>query len=95
MENPIYRFLVLLMYSMLKEVSGKKLRGVLRKTGLKNKVTFQSLFYCDSIKIRFRWANQIFFCDIERIANFLPPSPNFIAKLLLVAENGGFEVSSL
>ena len=39
-ENPIYRFLVLLMYSILKEVSGKKLRGVLRKTGLKNKIIF-------------------------------------------------------
>ena len=36
-----------------------------------------------------------FFCDIESLANFLHPSPNFIAKLLLVAENGGFEVSSL
>jgi len=40
MENPIYRFLVLLMYSILKEVSGKKLLGVLRKIGLKNKVIF-------------------------------------------------------
>ena len=93
--KPYYRFLVLLIVSNLKMFFFCFFQRTFEKNWIKKQchILIANTLWQHKNTVPVRQSD--FFCDIESLANFLHPSPNFIEKLLLVAENGGFEVSSL